>query len=107
MYVLARQLTAVRTRYDDVANWPNVCPPYSFLIVLYRIKLNHPCIPSQPFQSINPDTFHDSNSSWLDLIDGASNIENIPLGPLFVKARGIDVAVALEGSAEDPHLWPK
>ncbi|KAI5123863.1 hypothetical protein M0805_005680 [Coniferiporia weirii] len=82
LYVLERQLTEVRTRSNDVANWPN------------------------PFQSINNDTFHDSNSSWLDLIDGASNIENVPIGPLFVKARGLDVVIAMDGSAEDVFSWP-
>ncbi|THH05817.1 hypothetical protein EW145_g4517 [Phellinidium pouzarii] len=82
LYVLERQLTEVRTRSNDVANWPN------------------------PFQSINSDTFHDSNSSWLDLIDGATNIENVPIGPLFVKARGIDVVVALDGSADTSFSWP-
>ena len=59
----------------------------------------------QPFQLVNPDTFYDPNLSRFDLIDGASNIENTPLGPLFIKARGVDVAIALEGSVEDPHLW--
>ena len=53
----------------------------------------------QPFQGLNPDTYHDSFSNWLDLIDGASNIENVPIGPLFVKARELDVIVALVGSA--------
>ncbi|KAJ7084311.1 phospholipase B [Mycena belliarum] len=82
VYILQRQLRSVRTRADDVANWPN------------------------PFNGIKSSTFKDSGSTWLELIDGASNGENIPYGPLFVKARGLDVVVTLEGSADDLNNWP-
>lgn len=84
LYLLNRQLTDVRTRADDVANWPN------------------------PFQGQQIDTFQDTNATWLELIDGSSNQENIPYGPLLVNARGVDVIVTLEGSADDPvNNWPK
>jgi lysophospholipase len=74
----------VRTRADDVANWPS------------------------PFQGLREDTFQDSDANWLELIDGSSNQENVPYGPLFVKARGLDVIVTAEGSADIPGLnWPK
>ncbi|EFI28204.1 phospholipase B [Coprinopsis cinerea okayama7 len=83
LYVLGRQLRAVRTRADDVANWPS------------------------PFQGLREDTFQDSDANWLELIDGSSNQENVPYGPLFVKARGLDVIVTAEGSADIPGLnWP-
>ncbi|KJA19980.1 hypothetical protein HYPSUDRAFT_43886 [Hypholoma sublateritium FD-334 SS-4] len=83
LYLLNRQLTDIRTRADDVANWPN------------------------PFQGQQTDTFQDTNATWLELIDGSSNQENIPYGPLLVKARGVDVIVTLEGSADDPvNNWP-
>ncbi|KAJ7783055.1 phospholipase B [Mycena metata] len=82
IYILQRQLRSVRTRADDVANWPN------------------------PFHGLKPDTFEDSGSTWLELLDGASNGENIPYGPLFVKSRGLDVIVTIEGSADDPNNWP-
>ena len=74
----------VRTRADDVANWPN------------------------PFHGIQSHIFQDTNATWLELIDGSSNQENIPYGPLLVKARNLDVIVTLEGSADDPiNNWPK
>jgi hypothetical protein len=77
-------LQNVRTRADDVANWPN------------------------PFQGIQSHIFQDTNATWLELIDGSSNQENIPYGPLLVKARNLDVVVTLEGSADDPlNNWPK
>lgn len=84
LYVLARQLREVRTRADDVANWPN------------------------PFSGVKNDTFEDSDKTWLELLDGSSNQENIPYGPLFVKARGLDVIVTAEGSADElVNNWPK
>ncbi|KAF7298251.1 Lysophospholipase [Mycena chlorophos] len=82
VYVLQRQLRSVRTRDDDVANWPN------------------------PFQGIKSSTYEDTNSTWLSLIDGSSNLENVPYGPLFVKARNVEVIVTLENSADDPNNWP-
>ncbi|KII92542.1 hypothetical protein PLICRDRAFT_172619 [Plicaturopsis crispa FD-325 SS-3] len=83
LYVLARQLRSVRTRADDVANWPN------------------------PFNNVKPTTFEDSNSTWLELIDGSSNLENIPIGNLFVRARGLDVIVAVDASADEAdNQWP-
>ncbi|GLB40375.1 putative cytoplasmic phospholipase A2, catalytic subunit [Lyophyllum shimeji] len=82
LWVLSRQLQEVRTRADDVANWPS------------------------PFNGLKATTFEDSDKNWLELIDGASNKENIPYGPLFVRARGLDVVVTIEGSADDPHNWP-
>lgn len=74
----------MRTRADDVANWPN------------------------PFNGIKNSTFQDSASRWLELLDGSSNQENIPYGPLFVRERALDVIVTVEGSADDPvNNWPK
>ncbi|KLO12267.1 phospholipase B [Schizopora paradoxa] len=82
IYVLQRQLREVRTRAADVANWPN------------------------PFQSIKPDTFEDSSSNWLELIDGSSNLENVPFGALFVKARELDVIIGVDSSADDSSSFP-
>ncbi|KAF8650407.1 hypothetical protein AX16_005214 [Volvariella volvacea WC 439] len=83
LYVLSRQLQAVRTRADEVANWPN------------------------PFAGLRNDTFQDSDKDWLELLDGSSNQENVPYGPLLVNARAIDVIVTIEGSADDPvNNWP-
>jgi lysophospholipase len=47
------------------------------------------------------------NSTWLELIDGSSNGENIPLGQQFVRARGMDVVIAVDGSSNTPTNWPK
>ncbi|ETW80449.1 hypothetical protein HETIRDRAFT_384983 [Heterobasidion irregulare TC 32-1] len=81
LYVLSRQLQEVRTRADDVANWPS------------------------PFQNVKQGNFEDSSSRWLELIDGSSNGENVPLGPMFVNARGLDVVLAVDASA-DALGWP-
>ncbi|KAG6896435.1 hypothetical protein C0992_008312 [Termitomyces sp. T32_za158] len=82
LYVLSRQLRDIRTRADDVANWPS------------------------PFKGLKDTTFQDSDKDWLELIDGGSNQENIPYGPLFVRERGLDVIVTIEGSAGDSNNWP-
>jgi lysophospholipase len=51
--------------------------------------------------------FEDSSSRWLELIDGSSNGENVPLGTQFVKARALDVIFAVDGSADIAGvLWP-
>ncbi|KAI0268896.1 phospholipase B [Gloeopeniophorella convolvens] len=82
LYILRRQLGELRTRADDVANWPS------------------------PFQGIKPQNFEDSSARWLELIDGSSNAENIPLGQQFVKARAIDLVVAVDASADIATGWP-
>lgn len=71
-------------RQDDVANWPS------------------------PFNGLKNTTFHDSNETWLQLVDGATSGENIPYSPLLVNARGVELIVTLESSADDPvNNWPK
>src|SRR5882724_462718 len=54
----------------------------------------------QPFQGINPTTYQDAGAEWLDLFDGGENAENVPLDALFLKARALDVVVALDTTAE-------
>ncbi len=93
-------LAAVSTRADDVGNYPNVrsypCPD--------RVSTQ---FASQPFQGINPGVYQDSNSTWLELVDGGLNKENLPLGPLLVKARHLDVIVAVDASSDDSDNWPQ
>src|SRR5258706_8333208 len=60
----------------------------------------------QPFQGINTGIFQDSDSKWIELVDGSTNKENLPLGPLLVKARNVDVIVAIDAGAEDANDWP-
>ncbi|KZV86590.1 lysophospholipase [Exidia glandulosa HHB12029] len=80
---LLRRLTSrVQTNADDVANWPN-----SFLG--HKVR-----------------DFIDGARLKLELIDGGSNQENIPIGPLLVDARGVDTIVALDGTDEDDNSWP-
>jgi lysophospholipase len=62
---------------------------------------------SQPFNGIKTTTFQDSNSTWLELVDGSANQENMPLTPLFVNIRAVDVVVAVDASSDDDNLWVK
>ncbi|KIJ68152.1 hypothetical protein HYDPIDRAFT_173810 [Hydnomerulius pinastri MD-312] len=83
MNFLYEQLSsAVQSRALNVANWPNA------------------------FQGVNPATFQDSSSEWLSLVSGGFNHEQVPLGSLLTKARGVDVVVAIDASSEDPNRWP-
>ncbi|KAF9061929.1 lysophospholipase [Rhodocollybia butyracea] len=59
-----------------------------------------------PFFGIAPSTFVDSNNTELNLIDGGFNGEGLPLNPLLVKARGVEVIVAVEASADTEDNWP-
>ncbi|KAM0755624.1 hypothetical protein T439DRAFT_308052 [Meredithblackwellia eburnea MCA 4105] len=68
-----------------VANWPN------------------------SFKDFVPEggaTFESAGNDILQLTDGGENGENIPLGPLLVKARGQDMILALDSSADTDFFWP-
>ena len=62
---------------------------------------------SQPFQGVNPGVYQESNTTWIELVDGGLNDENLPLGPLLVKARHLDVVVAIDASSDDSDNWPQ
>lgn len=62
---------------------------------------------SQPFNNVKNSTFQDAGSRWLEIIDGGSNLENVPMGAMLVKARAVDVLIAVDGSADDTNSWPK
>ena len=47
-----------------------------------------------PFQGIGQGTYLDSNSTLLTMVDGGENGIEVPLQPLLVKARGVDVIFA-------------
>ncbi|KAL0946696.1 hypothetical protein HGRIS_012883 [Hohenbuehelia grisea] len=81
-YMLGRQLDAVRTRADDVANWPS------------------------PFTGLKNGTFIDSQSKWLELVDGGMNKENVPFGPLLVKSRQLDFIVGVDTDDDDDNRFP-
>ena len=61
----------------------------------------------QPFMGINPGIYQDSNSTSLSLVDGGETGEVLPLAPLLVKARNLDVIVAIDASSEDSDNWPE
>ncbi|KAJ4487748.1 phospholipase B [Lentinula aciculospora] len=59
-----------------------------------------------PFRGLASSTFVDSSNAELQLIDGGSNGEGIPLNPLLVKTREVDAIVAVEGSSDTDDNWP-
>ncbi|KAJ6495831.1 lysophospholipase [Mycena vulgaris] len=49
-----------------------------------------------PFKGVAPDMFLDDNEEYLSLVDGGNDAENILFMPLLVKARGVDVILAID-----------
>ncbi|KAF5026368.1 hypothetical protein F66182_1576 [Fusarium sp. NRRL 66182] len=66
----------------DIANWPN------------------------PFYNYNPRNNSNADSTILTLVDGGEDLQNIPLHPLLLSHRQVDVIFAVDGSADTKTHWP-
>jgi lysophospholipase len=66
----------------DIANWPN------------------------PFYKYNPTNNSNANTTILTLVDGGEDLQNIPLHPLLLSDRQVDVIFAVDGSADTMTRWP-
>ena len=86
--------------------------------VLWMLATARTCVPPlaviecalilpQPFMGINPGVYQDFNSTSLSLVDGGEDREVVPLAPLLVKARNLDVIVAIDASSDDSDNWPE
>ncbi|SCV68564.1 BQ2448_685 [Microbotryum intermedium] len=51
-------------------------------------------------------TFESAGNGILQLTDGGENGENVPIYPLLVKARAVDLIVAIDSSADTTYSWP-
>lgn len=51
-------------------------------------------------------TFESSGNSILQITDGGENGENVPISPLLVKAREVDIILAIDSSADVRSLSP-
>lgn len=49
-----------------------------------------------PFKGLNSSTYAESSQDVLSLVDGGEDGEVIPLAPLIVKSRAMDVVIALD-----------
>ena len=49
-----------------------------------------------PFEGVASGTFMDTQEDTLYLVDGGEDGQEIPFQPLLVKARGVDVIIALD-----------
>ncbi|KAF3074473.1 Lysophospholipase 1 [Trichoderma lentiforme] len=75
-------LANVGSENRDIANWPN------------------------PFFRYNSSGNLNANSTVLALVDGGEDLQNIPLHPLLLEEREVDVVFAVDGSADTATLWP-
>ncbi|GKU13142.1 unnamed protein product [Fusarium langsethiae] len=66
----------------DIANWPN------------------------PFYKYNTKNNSNANTTILTLVDGGEDLQNIPLHPLLLSDRNIDLIFAVDGSADTQTHWP-
>ncbi|KAH6683622.1 lysophospholipase [Plectosphaerella plurivora] len=66
----------------DVANWPN------------------------PFYQFNAGDNSNIDSTIVTLVDGGEALQNIPLHPLTLIDRQVDVIFAVDGSADTQSSWP-
>lgn len=58
-----------------------------------------------PFYGV-PDGSSISNSSFLALVDGGEDAQNVPFYPLQQHVRNVDVVFAYDNSADTKHGWP-
>jgi lysophospholipase len=59
-----------------------------------------------PFYKYNPDTNGNANTQLLTLVDGGSDLQNIPLHPLIQPVRAVDVIFAVDSSADTTYNFP-
>ncbi|THH03849.1 hypothetical protein EW145_g5959 [Phellinidium pouzarii] len=53
-----------------------------------------------PFFGVAPDTFIDSKQEFISLVDGGEDGEVVPIQPLLVRARNVDVIVAIDATSD-------
>ncbi|KDQ57439.1 hypothetical protein JAAARDRAFT_58053 [Jaapia argillacea MUCL 33604] len=53
-----------------------------------------------PFFGVANQTYIDTNQEYLSLVDGGEDGEVIPIQPLLVKARGVDVILAIDATSD-------
>ncbi|KAL6862105.1 lysophospholipase [Trichoderma novae-zelandiae] len=75
-------LANVGSQNGDIASWPN------------------------PFFRYNASVNVNANTTVLALVDGGEDLQNIPLHPLLLAEREVDVVFAVDGSADTATLWP-
>jgi lysophospholipase len=66
----------------DIASWPN------------------------PLYKYNPRNNSNADSTILALVDGGEDLQNMPLHPLILSDRQVDVIFAVDGSADTKTQWP-
>lgn len=75
-------LANVGENNGDIASWPN------------------------PFFGYNASVNANANSTVLTLVDGGEDLQNVPLHPLLLAEREVDVIFAVDSSADTATLWP-
>lgn len=77
-----RTLEGLDRAQEDIALWPN------------------------PFYQYNSGSYENAGNRTLALVDGGEALQNIPLHPLTLRDRQVDVIFAVDGSADTTTNWP-
>ncbi|ORY72587.1 lysophospholipase catalytic domain-domain-containing protein [Leucosporidium creatinivorum] len=93
--------------------WTNSASSINQLVTLYEAsftsqpnqQLDISAIPS-PFEGVHRNTYEDSDQTQLRLMDGGMNGEVVPIYPLAVKKRGVDVLIAADATADSATQSP-
>jgi lysophospholipase len=59
-----------------------------------------------PFYKYHPETNGNADTQLLSLVDGGSDLQNIPLHPLIQPVRAVDVIFAVDSSADTTYNFP-
>ncbi|GJE87443.1 lysophospholipase [Phanerochaete sordida] len=68
------------------------------------LRLDTAAIPN-PFQGVAPKTFLDRNQTIISFVDGGEDGEVVPIQPMLVKSRGVDIVIAIDASADTENNW--
>ncbi|KAH9952001.1 lysophospholipase [Amylocystis lapponica] len=63
------------------------------------IELDTAAVPN-PFFGLSPETYIDSTEQYLSLVDGGEDGQVIPLQPLLVQARNVEVILAIDATSD-------
>ncbi|KAK4058742.1 hypothetical protein OIO90_000186 [Microbotryomycetes sp. JL221] len=98
---------------DNIA-WTNPASPINLLWTTINAtfgaqqpnqQLDISAVPNS-FQGLNPGMYEDSNETQLRLVDGGYDGQVVPLEPLLVRERNVEVIFAIDATADSDEQQP-
>ncbi|KDQ63909.1 hypothetical protein JAAARDRAFT_118304 [Jaapia argillacea MUCL 33604] len=88
-------MTSAAWPWIEVANTSYPQPGVTMDVALYP----------NPFYGLKNGTFVDAEEKYLSLVDGGEDGETVPVQPMLVKARDVDLIVAVDANADNTQNW--